>query len=290
MGQTITTDSQTGTVVIALLAVVASLGMTHLWHLFTFFYYQFRAKSLGDGLFRHQQALLRTLPSPGTLVADSFKLWMAWKGTSDRALIQSLTHMSTALLFAAGSVLVSTFSSSMIVSSNTVVRVESPHCGLLDWDAIWISYPNSVTAASESYGPSCYQNGSLPSQCNVFFRPNVPFTTEVVPCPFQEHMCASQAVALDSGLIDLNSLGVDLENTSQVRLRRRTTCAVLPLEGYTEIANASDNPRSIGRPPLPDEKFIKYLYGTYQVGDPAYNFTFGQSLLTSNVSYKFSFL
>lgn len=85
MGQTITTDSRTGAIVVALVAVITSLGMTHLWHLFTFFYHQMRATGRPrNSLFRHQQALLRTLPTPGTFLADLVKLLFAWRGVAPR--------------------------------------------------------------------------------------------------------------------------------------------------------------------------------------------------------------
>lgn len=59
-GDTITTDSQTGATIIALLAVITSLGLTHLWHLLTFAHHQLRADgNTHDGFFRQQQALLR---------------------------------------------------------------------------------------------------------------------------------------------------------------------------------------------------------------------------------------
>jgi len=57
-------------------------GAAHLWHLITFVYHQFRANGRpSDGLFRQQQALLRTLPTPSSLMVDSINLW--WRGESE---------------------------------------------------------------------------------------------------------------------------------------------------------------------------------------------------------------
>jgi len=55
IGQTITIDSTTGSIFIALLAVITSLAMIHLWHITIFIYYQARADGIiSDGLFRHK--------------------------------------------------------------------------------------------------------------------------------------------------------------------------------------------------------------------------------------------
>jgi hypothetical protein len=126
---------------------------------------------------------------------------------------------------------------------------------------------------------------------NVFTRPSVPFTTEVgVPCPFEDQMCASPAVTLDSGLIDLNdALGMNLDDASRVRYRKKTTCAILPHEGYTRIAHSSDDPQELPRAgDFYDEEVIQWLYGrTLRDGIHASNWTFGQSLLVGNATSTF---
>ena len=63
MGKTITTDSRSGVIIIAILAIFTSMGLNHLWHLLTFGYHQLRANGdARDGLFRQQQSLLRYYP------------------------------------------------------------------------------------------------------------------------------------------------------------------------------------------------------------------------------------
>ncbi|KAF2277918.1 uncharacterized protein EI97DRAFT_415680 [Westerdykella ornata] len=290
MGQTITTDARTGAIVVAILAIVTALGMTHLWHLLTFFYHQVRANGRPrDGLFRHQQAVLRTLPSPSSLMADSVKLWYAWRGISDHAFARSLLQLSAALIFALASLAVSIFSSSVVTSTNLEVLVNSPHCGRITYDksegsAPWDSYRPTVYAAAESYAPDCYQNGSLPSKCNIFTRPNIAFSTETVPCPFNDSMCASPAIALDSGLIDMNdAFGLNLHEADRMKYRRRSTCTVLPLEGYTRTTNESTATMEDGTP-WPGEQRIEYLYGSRPGVDPPLDLAFGQSTLLSNTT------
>jgi hypothetical protein len=285
MGQTITTDSKTGGIIVALLAVFTSLGMTHLWHLLTFFYHQSRAKgSPNDGLFLHQQALLRTLPTPSSLMADSMKLWLAWRRVSDHALTRSFAHLLIALLFAMGSLTVSIFSSSIVSSSNLEVLVQSPHCGMLDGsgNGSWESYLSSTAAAAKAYAPDCYQPGSLPAQCNAFLRPNIPFKAQVVQCPFEDKICASSAISLDSGLIDINdAFGLNLEEADRIKYRRKTVCTILSLDGYTRTRNATRED-STGRLLFNGEEVIEYLYGTIKSGG-----YMGQSTFTGNVSHDF---
>jgi hypothetical protein len=100
MGKTITTGTQTGFFLVALLAAFSKIGTTsqcldatsmlsfdrtnsddrvgtaHLWHLLAFAYHQAHTDGRPmDALFRQQQALLRTLPSPSSVMADAVKLW-----------------------------------------------------------------------------------------------------------------------------------------------------------------------------------------------------------------------
>ncbi|KAF2745218.1 hypothetical protein M011DRAFT_479365 [Sporormia fimetaria CBS 119925] len=298
MGQTITTTSETGTIIVAVLAVISSLGMNHLWHLLTFIYHQIRANGQPkDGLFRHEQAVLRTLPTPSSLAADSLKLWLAWRGVSKNAFARSLLHASTGLLFTAAALAVSIYSSSVVDSTNLEVLVQSPHCAQLNADAnIYDNYGAPVLAAAESYAPDCYKNGSLPARCKIFTRPNIPFHREISPCPFEEKMCSTDAVTHDSGFLDVNdAFGLNLPDTDRVRYRRKTTCTLLNQDGYTRLTNASAANLAYGRPPLPDETVLEYTYtdGSKNVGYPdipEYNYTFAQSLLTSNTSGKFDIL
>jgi hypothetical protein len=133
MGRTITADIQTGTVVVALLAILASLATSHVWNLITFLCHQLRGDDLpADGLFRRQQALLRTLPTPSSLLADWVKLWWAWRTKTQRAFVRSFAHFILALMFVAATIAVGVFSSYIVSSTNLEVLVSSPLCRPLD--------------------------------------------------------------------------------------------------------------------------------------------------------------
>lgn len=95
-------------------------------------------------------------------------------------------------------------------------------------------------------------------------------------------MFRSPTIALDSGFVDLNdAIGMNLEDKDQIHYRKRTTCAILPLEGYTKFANAFViiGWKALRRPVLSNEYFTCYLHG---LDDK--DFTFAQSLDKANIS------
>jgi len=262
--------------------------MTHFWHLLTFFYHQTRAKGRPeDGLFRHQQALLRTLPTPSSLMADSIKLWLAWRRISDKALSRNVIHIFVALLFAMGSLAVSIFSSSIISSSNLEVLVQSPYCGFFNEDpAVALSFRASISRSAESYVRDCYPPNIIPSRCKVFTRQYIPFESNLVQCPFKDKICKTPGLSLDSGLLDLNdAFGLNLVDADRLQYRRKSVCAVLSLDGYTRVEDISEeNVKELGRQGFPGDQAIYYMYGSYQI-DGSEMF---QSTLGANVSRNYA--
>lgn len=300
MGKTITTDTKTGAIVIAILAVCTTLASSHLWHIVTFAIHQARADGKShEGLFRQQQALLRTLPAPSSLMADSFKLFVTWRKTpaSRSNLGGSVMHFSVALLFTVGSLVASIFSSLAVTSANIEVLVKSPYCGLIglkDGNQIPDStYFGKVLDVSTQHADECYQDGvSVPSRCNVFVQPRIPITMENTSCPFSPEMCASPTVTFDSGLLDLNDhFGMNLPSQDRIKLRRRTSCAILNTENRTKIVKPSDLPPSYMVHPLfPEDQVLIYYVGSRR-GDPLMpNATFGFALSQANWSTTYAML
>lgn len=177
MGKTITADTQTGSFVIALLAILSSLATAHLWHLTTFFIHQLRANGgPRDALFRQQQVILRTLPTPGALIADSIKLFWHWKGKEGTwlAMGRILLLMLLAALFVAMTWAASIFSSLVVDTSHLRVLVSSPYCGAvnLTFDTlndIGLSYLTEIVEVAEPFAEDCYlgKNKSRPALCEA---------------------------------------------------------------------------------------------------------------------------
>lgn len=177
MGKTITTDTRTGAFVIALLAILSGLAAAHLWHLVAFTIHQVRA----DGrpkhvLIRQQQAMLRTLPSPGSLIADSMKLMWTWgpKHRAPQVVAQTLMLVALALVAVAITWASSIFSSYVVSTANLHVLVSSPHCGAINltfdtYTNIGLVYLAEVVTVAEPFAEDCFLNKSqsLPARCEA---------------------------------------------------------------------------------------------------------------------------
>lgn len=287
MGQVITTDARTGTIIVALLALLTSLGMSHLWNLLTFAWHQSRANGRErDALFRQQQVLLRTLPSPSALVADSMKLGFAWRRTMKKSWQRSSVPALIALLYTFTTMATSVLSSYVAVSSDVEVLVNSPHCAMLNATLSQENYIQTLEPAVNAYASDCYQNGSLPNICNIFSRPSVAFSTKTTSCPFKDNICSGMAVEMDSGFLDVaESFGLNIAKGDNVQYRKRSVCSMLSLEGRESIINGSEvDPRLVGRMALPGETYAVYEFGGpngtgYMFGISLYGKLFSKSIV-----------
>ncbi|KAH6638205.1 hypothetical protein C7974DRAFT_156147 [Boeremia exigua] len=269
MGKTITTDTQTGNIIVALLAVLSTLATAHLWHLITFSIHQLRATGRPeDALFRQQQALLRTLPAPSAVMADTIKLWWAWRGKAKRPLLRSLVLLIIAILFTVGTGAASVFSSLVVDTTSLEVLVKSRNCGWAHPIRIFDrGMVRPVKQVADPYANLCYTNGAnksaarLPSVCNSLVQRELPFTTTRVPCPFDKLACEPnlESVSYDTGLMDVgSSFGLNLPDSDGVKFRQKMTCSLMARNSKYNIAvgysaafdgsmspNSSTNPRSL---------------------------------------------
>jgi hypothetical protein len=142
------------------------------------------------------------------------------------------------------------FSSYVISFSNLEVLVNSKSCGLfsdnLDGeDAGAQHYRRQVNSMSESYARDYYQNEKLKMpRCRAFIKPRVPFNITHGKCPFLPPFCLENETAVitfDSGLLDVTEyFGLNLPSHEKVQLRRKSTCTVLPREGFSKIIKYED--------------------------------------------------
>lgn len=98
-------------------------------------------------------------------------------------------------------------------------------------------------------------------------------------CPFNESICATQGIEIDSGLIDVSqSMGLNIIGNDNLFYRKRSVCSMLSLEGRTRTVNASDLPFGlILRDGLPGETYSVFEFGTPGNGGTGINATFGFS-------------
>jgi hypothetical protein len=246
---------------------------SHLWSLLIFTYHQFRAKGrLSDGLSRQQQAILRTQPSPSSLMADSVKLWWLWRKHNERVLLRSITQFLLAACCAVGFVAASISSSFVVTSSDLEILVQSPSCGFVGDTtprAESMSYTTAIRTTAVPYAQECYGNSTSSSRCRTFLRPSIAFQSKRSPCPFRSDLCVDPgdgllpAFSVDSGLVETNDgLGLNLPDHERVYYRKRTTCAVLPLEGYTNTIDSQDFPSEfLSQDPKPGDRLLLFHYG-----------------------------
>ena len=297
MGKTITTDTQTGTIIISLLTVCTTLATTHLWHLITFLYYYTRAGGKPVvPVVRQQQVLLRTMPSPATVIIESLKMLWAWKKIPNTkgVVMTSVVHILIALLYVLGTTAAGISSSYALSSSDIEVLVNSPLCGYANnatESSPSNSYISSVMTTAAQYAEECYQpKTSLSSKCHVFTQPNIPFTVENASCPFNSSMCASPALAYDTGRIDVQDVfGINLPGSAQLQYRLKTTCTILSMEGRTSIVSARDLPMyMVGAETLPQEQAMLLHLGTqHNVPERWANVTSCFAINSANMSMEY---
>jgi hypothetical protein len=295
MGQTITTTTKTGNLLVALIAVLTTLGTSHLWSLVVFGYHQSRANtSPRDGLLVQQQALIRTLPGPFAMLADWLKLWWVWRKRMDRVLIRSVSLVVLAIIFAALTMAVGVFSSYLADGTNITVLVHSPYCSpvdLLGHDVddmegpranfnIWSNeYMVKTADLAAAYARDCYASRTAtPERCRIFTRPTLPFHQQRVACPFEPSMCkniSEPGLAIDTGMLDLaDHFGFNLAAKDKVKFRRKSTCAVFELDGQSDVVNASDVSdfeQISGRAPWVGERQMRMYLGATRATNYTYS-------------------
>lgn len=219
-----------------------------------------------DALFRQQQAMLRTLPTPSSVVAEAVKLWWAWRKRADRPFLRSALLVLIAILFTAMTIAASIFSSLIVKTGTIDVLVDSSRCAAVRLNGTaWRTYSDALTQTAPAYTQTCYQDGALSASCNVFTRPNILPKASNVTCPFNETMCDTEdSIRVDSGLIDVGkAFGLNLAAENGVSMRKKTECTILPIEGYYEVYYLEDFP--FFKPEIRDiiagEQIVPVFYG-----------------------------
>jgi hypothetical protein len=200
-------------------------------------------------------------------MADSIKLYWAWRKKADRPFLRSALLVLLAFLFTAGTIAASVFSSLIVKGGTITVLVDSPFCGRANSNPdAGRTFSLSVDIYAQGYASNCYRtfNGSLPASCEVFVQPNIALIVEDAPCPFpNKTWCdTKEAVSVDSGLLDVGkAFGFNLPARDRVMQRKKTTCSVLPIEGHYGIYNVKDYPSLDEDSPSPDAQIAVLKYG-----------------------------
>lgn len=183
-------------------------------------------------------------------MADTIKLSWAWRSKIPRAFLRSAVPFLIALAFAVASIAAGISTAFAIDSSNIEVLVDSPMCARFNYTKVYENSTTSTLLASlkstiDTYAANCYQDkSSLPEPCrNTFARTNITFHASAVPCPWNDTICLGgerPALLMDAGLIDLRThFGLNLAPQDTVKIHKKTTCSVLPIENRIVERNAS---------------------------------------------------
>ena len=188
--------------------------------------------------------------------------------------------------------------SSRVTSANSEVLVGSSTCGLpsfkplrlIDLKEEELAQANAIFVISQSafergrkYARSCYPSGSKADSttCSMFTQQWLEtYINWNDTCPFQDNICDTAAITLDSGLIDSGfHLGINTAAPDRIQLRKLLSCASVPVEKLYSSDWVADSLESIF-PWDPDSggpgvSFKYYYLGpqTYY-GIPLRNFTF----------------
>jgi hypothetical protein len=192
LGSKWTVKQEYANVVVALIAILVSIGVGSAWSLLLFFFHQSRATAAArDCLFRQQQVLLRSLGSPGSVSLESIKLALAWADYGPQALLRCLPPAVFGILFVVGGLAARVFSSEIVSSTSLRVLVDSPDCQQLNMTSYLRTPPaatvvldNKVHNMAYAYAEQCYGSENAPSQCNSYVSPRIQVNSSFGQTPF----------------------------------------------------------------------------------------------------------
>ncbi|KAI0972038.1 hypothetical protein F4678DRAFT_479021 [Xylaria arbuscula] len=270
-GSTLTLTQSNGNLLIAFVALFASMSAGHLWKIIRFgLHLWFSSPEDRDALYHQQQALLRNGSTAGSSAFTLMELAWAWRGTTRRWRFVPLLVFTIAL--AVGLALASGFSARVAIGNE--VLISGDNCGipiLARGSNITFDLTNFTPLTSDFISTAaiqasqCYSNNSegvASPSCKTFVYPRLQAKVDRnAACPFGD-LCRSKDSNLlfDTGLLDSHKdFGINAPEKERFLLRTVTHCAVLKTHGYQSLVNISQ-----------DRSYIQYSYGN----KPGRNFTY----------------
>jgi hypothetical protein len=299
VGATLTLSNQAGNLLIAFLAVFVGMVTVDLWQLLCYAIHQIRTTAATkDTLWHQQQALLRNSTSPPKTALDLMRLGLAWRDA--RPIKTSLWLPCIALLCTVAFNAAGLFSSRLANNPATVL-ISSPNCGTigspgfvfetvnddfeedLEYAALSTEFLRD-TMYGKAYVDACQgqQQKTMP-QCQQLITTDIDQRSlSLVPCPFKDDICLTEAVRVDTGYFDSNAdLGINSGREDSILYRRVSECAVLRQDGYVTgwlTEPPDDNPiTDTGGATVADTK-----------GDPSKYYYYGAASKHHNYTYRYS--
>jgi hypothetical protein len=87
---------------------------------------------------------------------------------------------------------------------------------------------------AREYSRECYTQLALwgSQSCNTFIQSTIHSQIQIEdPCPFQDTMCATPAITIDTGFIDSHQhLGMNTAQQNRIQFRKLMSCAIIPAD------------------------------------------------------------
>lgn len=281
-GVTLTTTRESGGLLIAFLAIFVGTAGRSFWRISCLIIHRLlSSEAAHDALFHQRQVLLRNSSTPIQAIKELFYMMLAWRSSAPRYVRRLLTlflwAMFVSLAFSAAGLFasrVTTDTASEVLLNGDKCRVRNPFADEDDYQnqLAFFLFMSQATASHVAYAQRCYMGAGNPTDCQQYVKPRIPLNvTRGQPCPFEDKMCKSPAMTVDTGLMNSNmDLGLNLPSQHQFNLKVRYACAPIHSDNYTSIHNQTRFPA------LP---LVKYHLG--KSFDPDADYIYQASWVTS---------
>jgi hypothetical protein len=292
-GSTLTLTRENGNLLIAFLAIFVGATGKSFWRIGCLLMHRYFSTSgfgYQDGLHHQRQIILRNAETPGNALLHLPLVLAAWRGKAQRVVLRLFPVILFAILTASAFTVAGLFSSRVTTETASEVLLKGGDCRQLaepaeedwiDWAAASETWNNERIHAHLAYARQCYTAAENSEDCRQYVKPSIPFNiTRDAPCPFDDKLCKSKSIIVDTGLLNSNhDLGVNVPKHLQFQIRVINQCAPLVSEGYTSQSIIGDNSTDN------DVPVTLFHYGNFTNADG--NLTDYVYLISANYSYPY---
>lgn len=262
-GATLTTTRQSGSLLIAFLAIFVGAAGGSFWRISCFGLHRyFSVPESRDALHHQRQLILRNSETPKQAIGQFLGVVAAWRSQRQHA----LKRFSLALIFAVLAMtcfaVAGLFSSrvtndddanEVLLTGRNCRRIPSYYTG--DFGPLE-KWQNLRVAAYLNYAQQCYTNAENSEDCRQYVKPKIPLTVmKNATCPFGKGLCKVDSIMIDTGLLDSSDdLGINMPSNLRFQVRIVNQCSPLVSSGYTSLHNQSD---------YPDIPLLRFHYGNF---------------------------
>lgn len=257
-GSTLTLPTQWGLVLTAFIALFIKVVGTYLWGIICFALHQSTASSEPeDDTFHQFQVTFRNTESETSFIWNLHKIAVAHKGTRFQTYKRSAWLILLAVLHGLGFAIAGGLSSQFLVASDQIQALprkcgwmvdvpfgnKTNNMGNIANDTVFeqanalIVTARNMFQSSSIYSRICYARGEgRDTDCGLYFLDTLPYEAKLdAPCPFDQRICNSSAVLINSGPFRTDEhFGINTLAKDAMSLRKELTCAPINAENYSD--------------------------------------------------------